>query len=101
MRITFINKKTKIKHVIALFVLIFIGNLSTIFISNLVEYQSTDKLNSYNNNLGDNHPISQGIVQDDYTIEYLDNPTFETPITPWNNITVGDTSDISATTDFN
>jgi len=99
--ITCINKKTKTKYVFAIILLIFIGNLSTIFISNLVEYQSTDKLNSYNNNLGDNHPISQGIVQDDYTIEYLDNPTFETPITPWNNITVGDTSDISATTDFN
>ncbi len=88
----FINKKTKRKHVIALFVLIFIGNLSTIFMSNLVENQSIDTLNV--------HPKPQGIVQDDYTIEWLDNPTFETPITPWYNTTQGDASDIIATTDF-
>ena len=86
------NKKTKAKHVITLLVLIFIGNLSNIFMLNLV---------SYNNDLRDIHPKSQGIVQDDYTIEWLDNPTFETPITPWYNTTEGDTSDINATTDFN
>jgi len=86
------NEKTKAKHVIALFVLIFIGNLSTIFMSNLVEYQSIDTLNV--------HPEPQGIVQDDYTIEWLDNPTFEPPITPWYNTTVGDVTDINATTDF-
>jgi len=86
--ITFINKKTKTKHVIALFVLIFIGNLSTIFMLNLE-----------NNDVRDIQPKSQGIVQDDYTIEWLDNPTFETPITPWYNTTEGDASDIIATTD--
>jgi len=96
-----INKKIKVKPVIALLVLIFIGNLSTIFMLNLVEYQSIDTSNSYNNDLRDIHPKSQGIVQDDYTIEWLDNPTFETPITPWYNTTEGDTSDINATTDFN
>lgn len=82
-------------------VLIFIGNLSTIFMLNLVEYQPIDKLNSYNNDLRDFHPKSQGIVQDNYTIEWLDNPTFETPITPWYNTTEGDASDINATTDSN
>ncbi|TES96452.1 MAG: hypothetical protein E3J90_08015 [Promethearchaeota archaeon] len=97
----FINEKTKTKHVIALFVLIFIGNLSMIFMSNLVEYQSIDTLNSYNNDLRDGYPKSQGIVQDDYTIEWLDNPTFEPPITPWYNTTEGDASDVNATTDFN
>ncbi|MHA2287491.1 MAG: hypothetical protein ACXABG_01765, partial [Promethearchaeota archaeon] len=42
-----------------------------------------------------------GVVQDDYTVEWLDNPTFETPITPWYNTTEGDISDIEATTDSN
>jgi hypothetical protein len=87
-----INKKTKAKHVIALLCLIFIGNLSNIFMLNL---------NSHNNDLRDIHPKSEGIIQDDYTIEWLDNPTFETPITPWYNATQGDTSDINATTDLN
>jgi len=96
-----IKTKTKTRHVIALLVLIFIGNLSIIFMFNLVGYQSFDKLNSYNNDLRDIHPKSQGIVQDDYTIEWLDNPTFETPITPWYNTTEGDAFDINATTDFN
>ncbi len=101
MSIVTINKETKAKHVIALLVLIFIGNLSSIFMLHLVEYQSIDNLNSYNNDLRDVHPRSQGIVQDNYTIEWLDNPTFETPITPWYNTTEGDASDINATTDFN
>ncbi len=101
MRITFINKKTKTKYVIALLVLIFIGNLSVIFMSNLVEYQSIDTLNSYNNDLRDGLPKSQDIVQDDYTIEWLENPTFETPISPWYNTTKGDASDVNATTDSN
>jgi len=91
--ITCINKKTKTKYVFAIILLIFIGNLSTIFIANLVGYQSINTLNI--------HPKPQGIVQDDYTIEWLDNPTFETPITPWYNTTVGDASDIIATTDNN
>ncbi|MHA1376085.1 MAG: hypothetical protein ACTSR7_17545, partial [Promethearchaeota archaeon] len=86
-----INKKTKAKYGIAILVLIIIGNLSNIFILNLV--------NSDNNDLRD--PKSQGIVQDDYTIEWLDNPTFETPISPWYNTTEGDASDINATTDSN
>ena len=68
---------------------------------NLVGYQSFDKLNSYNNDLRNVHPKSQGIVQDDYTIEWLDNPTFETPITPWYNTTEGDSSDVNATTASN
>ena len=93
-------KETKVKQVIALLVLIFIGNFSAIFMFNLVEYQSIDRFNSYNNDLRDIHPKSQGVVQDDYTIEWLDNPTFETPITPWYNTTEGDISDINATTDF-
>ncbi|MCJ7648698.1 MAG: hypothetical protein MUP85_08805, partial [Candidatus Lokiarchaeota archaeon] len=58
-------------------------------------------VNSYTNDVRNTHPKSQGIVQDDYTTEWLDNPTFETPITPWYNTTVGDGSDINATTDFN
>jgi len=95
------TKKTKAKYGIAILVLIFIGNLSTIFMLNLIAYQSIDKLNSYNNDLSDIYPESQGIVQDDYTIEWLDNPTFETPITPWYNITEGDAFDINATTDSN
>ncbi len=95
----FINKKTKTKYVIALLVLIFIGNLSVIFMSNLVEYQSIDTLNSYNNDLRDIHPKSQGIVQDVYTIEWLDNTEFTTPITPWYNTTDGDISDVNATSD--
>ncbi len=89
MSIVSINKKTKAKYVIALLVLIFIGNLSNIFMSNLVKYQSIDKF----------HPKSQGIVQDDYIIEWLDNTEFETPIDPWYNTTEGDASDINATTD--
>ncbi len=93
MLIISINRETKAKHVIALFVLIFIGNLSAIFMSNLVEYQSIDTLNI--------HPKPQDIVQDDYTIEWLDNPNFTSPITLWYNTTEGDTSDINATTDFN
>ena len=60
--------------------------------SNLVGNQSINTLNI--------HPKPQGIVEDDYTIEWLDNPTFETPITPWYNTTEGDASDIIATTDF-
>jgi len=65
---------------------------------NLVEYQSIDTVYSYNNDLRDILPESQGTVQDDYTIEWLDNPKFETPIDPWYNTTEGDASDINATT---
>jgi len=39
---------------------------------------------------------SQDIVQDIYTKEWLDNPTFETPIDPWYNTTSGDTTDVNA-----
>jgi len=63
---------------------------------NLGGYQSIDNLNSYNNDLRDIYPKSQGIVQDDYTIEWLDNTEFETPIDPWYNTTEGDISDVNA-----
>ncbi|MHA1670032.1 MAG: hypothetical protein ACTSV5_05565 [Promethearchaeota archaeon] len=101
MNIISINKKTRAKYVNLILVLILIGNPSSIFMLNLLEYQSIDSLNNYDNKLRDIHPDSQGIVQDDYTIEWLDNPTFETPITPWYNTTEGDVSDINASTDFN
>ncbi len=99
MSIIAINKEAKAKHVIALLVLIFIGNLSTIFMFNLVGYQSNDHLNSYNNDVRDIHPKSQGIVQDVYTIEWLDNLEFDSPIDPWYNTTDGDISDVNATSD--
>jgi len=80
-------KKTR-KDVVFLIVLIFIGNFAGIFLVN-------------NNDDTSQTPLSQGIVQDDYIVEWLDNPTFETPISPWYNTTVGDISDINPTTDFN
>jgi len=93
-----ISRKAKTKYVILILNLIFIANFSSILLINLIEFPS---LNNMNNNFRDTKPNSQGIVQDDYTIEWLDNPTFETPIIPWYNTTEGDTSDITATIDSN
>ena len=38
----------------------------------------------------------QGIVEDFYSVQWLDNPTFESPVDPWYNSTFGDTSDLIA-----
>jgi hypothetical protein len=43
-------------------------------------------------------PKSQGIIQEFYTVEWLDNPTFETPIDPWYNTTQGDDTDVNFST---
>jgi len=40
---------------------------------------------------------SQGIVQDIYTEEWLDNPNFTSTVDPWYNETSGDDSDVNAT----
>ena len=51
------------------------------------------------NGIGDDlNPNTQDIVQDLYTKEWLDNPTFETPIDPWYNETTEDISDVNAST---
>ncbi|KKL89068.1 hypothetical protein LCGC14_1918400, partial [marine sediment metagenome] len=70
---------------------------SFFFNQNLFDYnQNNEKNSNY-----DVAPKSQGIIQEFYTKEWLDNPTFETPIDPWYNTTEGDSSDINATSDFN
>ncbi|KKK45754.1 MAG: hypothetical protein Lokiarch_07360, partial [Candidatus Lokiarchaeum sp. GC14_75] len=67
---------------------------SFFFNQNLFDY---DQNNEKNSNY-DVAPKSQGIIQDLYTVEWLDNPTFDPPIDPWYNTTEGDISDVNATT---
>ncbi|KKL57506.1 hypothetical protein LCGC14_2234730, partial [marine sediment metagenome] len=65
---------------------------SFFFNQNLFDYnQNNEKNSNY-----DVAPKSQGIIQEFYTKEWLDNPTFETPIDPWYNTTEGDISDVNA-----
>ncbi|MFX0009653.1 MAG: hypothetical protein ACFE9R_05010, partial [Candidatus Hermodarchaeota archaeon] len=85
------NKRSKAIYTTVLTILIILGNLSTFLTLNSLKSQP----------LKQDLPKSQGIVQDEYTIEWLDNPTFELPVTPWYNTTAGDISDIIATTDNN
>ncbi|NHJ19592.1 MAG: hypothetical protein EAX91_01520 [Candidatus Lokiarchaeota archaeon] len=88
------NTKRKVKISMAILILIIIGNPSTILLFNFGD-------NQFITPTRDITPESQGIVQDDYVIEWLDNPTFETPITPWYNVSEGDLSDINANSDNN
>ncbi len=89
------NNYCKNKRIL-IFIIITSSLLSNILISSYLLNQNT------NNNINyDSAPNSQGIVQDLYTKEWLDNPTFETPIDPWYNTTEGDISDINATTTLN
>jgi len=94
-------KKRKISCVGLLLTFVIIGNISSIILIYLEDFQFINNFSNSNNNLKDKNPISQGIVQDEYIREWLDNPTFETPIEPWYNTTEGDISDINATVDSN
>ena len=77
--------------------------LSNIVISNfLFNHNVFFNKHDIENDLKDDLIIkNQGIVEEPYTVEWLKNPTFETPIDPWYNTTDGDTSDVNATTDLN
>ncbi|KKN33690.1 hypothetical protein LCGC14_0801170 [marine sediment metagenome] len=67
---------------------------SFFFNQNLFDY---DQNNEKNSNY-DVAPKSQGIIQELHTVEWLDNPTFETPIAPWYNTTQGDDTDVNFST---
>ena len=85
------------------FIIITFALLTNFFIASFFFKQKVFDYNQNNekNSNYDVAPESQGIIQDLYTVEWLDNPTFETPIDPWYNTTEGDISDVNATSDFN
>ncbi|MFX1570785.1 MAG: hypothetical protein ACFFCV_20800 [Promethearchaeota archaeon] len=89
------NKKILIFTVLIALILsnIFINNSllnqSAFYVENNIEKDDEDDLALKN----------QGIIQEPHTTEWLKNPTFETPIDPWYNITEGDSTDVNATTE--
>ena len=72
--------------------------LANTFISSFLINQNMFfiNLNAENNIQDDSMLKNQGIIQEPYTVEWLKNPTFETPIDPWYNTTEGDISDVNA-----
>ncbi len=96
-----ISRKNQKERILYLTVIL-IGLLLNVIIFN----QNGDQNNYTNdNNYSENRNIiyqendvkTQGIVEDSYTEEWLDNGNFTTGTNPWFNTTIGDDTDVNAT----
>ena len=99
------NRKTKKIFYLSIVLLVLVLNFFMINFNNTPNAQNNEKSNnSYINlhetlqeNLQERDLMSLGIVEEEFTNEWLQNGDFSAGIDPWFNITEGDTSDVNAT----
>ncbi len=93
------NKFYKAKR-FSYFIIITFTLLTNFFIVSFFFKQNKVDFNQNNERNSNNYLAlkSQGIIQELHSEEWLDNPTFETPIDPWYNTTQGDATDVNFST---